>query len=249
MPFPGRIIRAGETDTTIVKAIASRLKALGYPTASPAGTFDLAFKQMVKLFQAQHVDLQGMPLRSDGEIGPLSWGALFGAEPIVAASHGLAQEALRVAGTQVGVREDPVGSNKGPMVDKYLASTGTPPGFFWCMAFVQWCFEQAAAKLGVANTFPHTAGCADAWQQASAFRMAKQTAVTNPTLVVPGAVFILDFGGGHGHTGFVEAAVGGTLQTVEGNSNSDGSSNGIGVFRLNSRSVMSQSLKGFIMVP
>ena len=249
MTYPGRIIRSGETDQTIVKALAARLTALGYKISSPAGVFDTGFKHTVKLFQAQHVDLQGMPLLSDGEIGPLSWGAIFGAAPVVSAAHRLAQEALRIAGTQVGVREDPLGSNKGPMVNQYLASTGTPPGFFWCMAFVHWCFQQAATSLGVPNTFPRTAGCLVAWQKAASFRITKQMAVADPTLVVPGSVFILDFGGGTGHTGFVEASVGGTLQTIEGNSNSDGSNNGIGVVRLNRRNVMSQSLKGFIIVP
>lgn len=249
MTYPGRIIRIGETDQTIVNAVAARLTALGYTMTSPAGLFDLGFKQKVKLFQAQHVDLQGMPLLSDGEIGPLCWGALFGATPVVGAAHRLAQAALQIAGTQVGVREDPVGSNKGPMVNEYLASTNTAPGSFWCMAFVHWCFQKAATQLGVPNTFPRTAGCLDAWQRSTTFRITKQMAVAEPTLVAPGSVFILDFGGGNGHTGFVEASVGGTLQTIEGNSNSDGSNNGIGVFRLNRRSVMSQNLKGFIFVP
>lgn len=249
MIYPGRIIRSGEADPTVVDAIAARLRAYGYSLASPPGSFDAGFKQTVKLFQAQHVDLQGMPLLSDGEIGPLSWAALFGAAPVVSAAHRLAQEALRIAATQVGVRESPVGSNRGPEVDDFLRTAGVDPGLYWCMAFVYWCFNHAATSLGVPNTFPRTAGCLDAWQKSASFRIPKQAAVANPSLVVPGSVFILDFGGGNGHTGFVESAIGGTLQTIEGNSNSDGSNNGIGVFRLNRRTVMSQSLKGFIIVP
>ena len=249
MDYPGHVVRIGETDSVVVKSIAARLTALGYATTSPAGLFDAGFKQIVKVFQAQHVDSQGMPLLADGEIGPLTWGSLFGSTPVQTEGHLLAQRALQFAVSQIGVREEPVGSNQGPMVNEYLKSTGTPPGSFWCMAFVHWCFMKAATELGVPNSFPRTAGCLDAWSRAQAFRITASQAKANPALVVPGSVFIFDFGGSLGHTGIVEAATGGTLQTIEGNSNTDGSSNGIGVFRLNSRSVMSKSLKGFLLVP
>lgn len=251
MKFPGHVIKMGETDKTLVRPIAERLTALGYKPTSPSGVYDAAFKSLVKLFQTQHVDALGAPLKVDGEIGPLSWGALFDDEVGAAPTSGgtLRERALKKAISQIGIREKPVGSNCGPEVESYLASVGLGGGYFWCMAFVHYCFKEAAKEMGVSNPFPKTAACVDAWNKASSFRISKQKAAENPGLVVPGSVFILDYGNGHGHTGIVRKCAGGSLQTVEGNTNSDGSSNGIGVFELARRNVMNPSLKGFIIVP
>jgi hypothetical protein len=251
MKFPGHVIKIGESDKTLVRRIAERLTALGYKPKSPSGVFDAAFKSLVKLFQTQHVDALGVPLKADGEIGPLSWGALFEDNTGVAPASGgtLRDRALKKAISQIGIREKPVGSNRGPEVEDYLRSVNLGGGYFWCMAFVHYCFREAAKEMGIANPFPKTAGCIDAWSKASSFRISKQKAAENPGLVVPGSVFILDYGNGHGHTGIVRNCVGGSLRTVEGNTNSDGSSNGIGVFELARRNVMNPSLKGFIIVP
>jgi hypothetical protein len=134
-------------------------------------------------------------------------------------------------------------------VNEFLASVGLGGGQFWCMAFVHWCFMKAAEQKGVRNPFPRTAGCADAWNKTRSIRTPKNDAIRDPSLVVPGSIFILDFGGGHGHTGFIETSIAGALKTVEGNTNTDGSSNGIGVFELSRRNVMDRSLKGFITIP
>ena len=249
MDFPGRVIKIGETDAAIVKAVAQRLRDLGYQPSSPDGQYDSAFKSMVSLFQSQHVDALERPLKVDGEIGPLTWGSLFGAEEAPSTSGTLREAALAEAKTQNGVREIPLGSNRGPDVERYLASVGLGGGFFWCMAFVHFCFREAAQNMGAPNPFPRTAGVLDAWNKAKKFRITKNQAIADPSLVIPGSVFILDFGSGHGHTGFVEKSVGGALKTVEGNTNTDGSSNGIGVFELNRRNIMDRSLRGFIIIP
>jgi hypothetical protein len=249
MDYPGRVIKIGESNAAIVRHIANRLKDLGYASTSPSGRFDADFKSLVMLFQAQHVDALSRPLRVDGEVGPITWGALFGFPAASSSAGALGARALAKAISQIGVREDPIGSNRGARVEEYLASTGLGGGFFWCMAFVHFCFMKAAQDAGVANPFPRTAGVLDAWNRSSGFRVTKSRAVANPNLIVPGSVFILDHGNGRGHTGIVRAAVGGALRTVEGNTNTDGSSNGIGVFELNTRNVMNARLKGFIIVP
>lgn len=251
MQYPGRIIKIGETDAAIVAAIATALAGHGYPPTSPPGVFDKAFKSLVKLFQSQNVDEAGRALSVDGEVGSMTWGALFGAPVATGAiAGGLAVAALGAAVTQLGVLEQPLGSNRGPMVDKYLASTGTPPGNFWCMAFVHWCFKEAATGTGTSNPFPRTAGCIDAWNRVRKARpsavITRAAAMANPTLVRPGQVFILDHGGGLGHTGFVRQSFGGPLRTIEGNSNASGSRNGLGVFELNRRKITDPTLKGFL---
>lgn len=61
----------------------------------------------------------------------------------------------------------------------------------------------------------------------------------------PGFIFIMDFGGGVGHTGLVEKVLNGHLVTIEGNTNDGGSREGIGVFRRTGRKLASIN-KGFL---
>lgn len=249
MDFPGHIVRSGEPNPQIVNHIAQRLRRLGFAAPPSPDVFDGRLRSAVKLFQSRHNDAEGRPLTVDGEVGPATWSALFGAGTAAPAGSALARAALRVAAGEVGAMEDPPGSNRGARVEQYLASTGTAPGNFWCMAFVYFCFREAAASLGVPVVFPRTAGCIDAWTRAPGLRLTRQAAMADPSRVLPGSVFILDFGGGAGHTGFVEANSGGLLTTIEGNSNDSGSANGIGVFRLRRRNLANTGLKGFLIVP
>jgi hypothetical protein len=252
MNYPGRIVKIAEKDGAVVQAIAEKLKARGIVVNSMPGVFDAGFASAVRLFQSLNRDVTGKPLVVDGEVGPMTWGSLFGAAsvPIVeAAGSGLALKALAVAQREIGNLEEPLGSNAGPHVEKYLDSTGLPGGYFWCMAFVHWCFKDAAVQLGVPNRFPKTAGVLDAWNKSSTMRVTKAAALANLSLVGPGSVFILDYGTGYGHTGFVVHNDSGSLVTVEGNTDPAGSGNGIGVFELNRRNVANSRMKGFINVP
>lgn len=126
--------------------------------------------------------------------------------------------ALAVAVTQLGVQEEPKGSNSGPQVNKYLASIGLGPGYSWCMAFVYWCFREANAA---AQLVP-TGGVLRQWNERPQLR------VTSPA---PGDIFIMDYGKGMGHTGIVEKVVGANIHTIEGNTNSEGSREGFEVSR------------------
>lgn len=146
--------------------------------------------------------------------------------------------------------EDPLGSNRGPQVDKYIASAGGDPAghLAWCVAFMFFCVEQAAKKLGRSNPMIQTLGVLDHWNQAGIKgipRLKTDRATHNPTLVRPGQIFVIDTGGGRGHSGFVERAEGGKLITIEGNTNNDGSRDGIGVFRRSGR-MISRINRGFI---
>jgi hypothetical protein len=64
-------------------------------------------------------------------------------------------------------------------------------------------------------------------------------------LVLPGQIFIISTGGGHGHTGFIEKIEGGLLTTIEGNTNNNGSREGVGVFRRKARTINSIN-EGFL---
>ena len=72
-----------------------------------------------------------------------------------------------------------------------------------------------------------------------------EEATADPSRIHPGMIFVLDAGGGAGHTGLVEAIDGGRLITVEGNTNDGGSREGVGVFRRNGRKIASIN-RGFI---
>jgi hypothetical protein len=121
------------------------------------------------------------------------------------------------------------------------------PGLAWCCAFTYWCFDEAAAQAGIDNPMYRTAGCLAHWNKAESHggtRLHARDAVANPGLIQPGMVFIMDFGGGMGHTGFVERVEGGYLHTIEGNTDASQTREGGGVYRLK-RKVGSIN-KGFI---
>lgn len=259
--FPGTVIRAGHKDAAVVQSIQRRLKQLGYGPFPKAGVFDGDTESAVRLFQAQHVDQVGMPLKVDGKIGAFTWAALFPTPPrpmpaLSGSSLGL--QALAVATSQIGVLEQPPGSNSGPQVDRYLSSVGVKPGVgpaanrAWCAAFAYWCFNTAAQSLGLGNPVVKTGGVLKHWAEAKANPAAtlhrKGQAMADLSRIKPGFIFIYDFGKGLGHTGIVERMEAGRLITIEGNIN-DGSvpgREGVGVFRTNRRKITDQRLVGFI---
>lgn len=256
LPFPGRIIKAGDPDRETVLAIQHRLNEVGCGPIEETGVFDRETTlRAVKLFQARFPDATGRPLVVDGQVGSFTWGALFG--PVSVPSNTvtpseLVKAAIEFANTQIGVREKPLGSNRGPEVDQYLRAVGlTPAGgdFPWCVAFTHFCYMKAAAALGQDNPHIKTAGVLDHWNRAGrkpgVLRVTNAQAVADPGLVKPGSLFIMDFGGGAGHTGIVIESVNSRLVTIEGNTNDGGSRNGIGVFRREARKI-NQINKGFI---
>jgi hypothetical protein len=256
VPFPGRIIKAGDPDRETVTIIQKRLNEVGCGPIEETGIFDAErTKRAVKLFQSRFSDVSGRPLGIDGEVGAFTWGAMFGAGSVTSSSTApsqLVKAAIEFAVTQIGVREKPLGSNRGPEVDKSLRSTGLTPAagsFAWCVAFTHFCYLTAAESLGVANPHIKTAGVLDHWNRArtkpGAVRITRAEAMGNPGLVKPGSLFIIDFGGGLGHSGMVVETSSGRMQTIEGNTNDGGSRNGIGVFERDARKI-NQINKGFI---
>ncbi|MBL7988821.1 MAG: CHAP domain-containing protein [Chlorobi bacterium] len=149
----------------------------------------------------------------------------------------LLQAVVLIGQSQIGVRESPLGSNRGPEVDRYLSTTGLASGNYWCAAFVYWLYDQAAKKLGVPNPMTRSGSVMKLWNEArKAARVAE--------VPQPGMVFIISHGGGTGHTGIVEGVHGGVVQTIEGNTNEAGQRNGIGVFRR--KRAITQINRGFI---
>ncbi|EEH1521384.1 CHAP domain-containing protein [Salmonella enterica subsp. enterica] len=139
-------------------------------------------------------------------------------------------EVVTMAASQVGVQEQPRGSNQGPEVSQYLQSVGINFPAAWCAAFVVWCHVQAGI-----SSIPHTGGVLDMWNKARS-----DHAVAQPQ---PGDVFIMDFGRGKGHAGIVERVEGDTLHTIEGNTDASGGREGYEVAR---RTRKLSSIKGIL---
>jgi hypothetical protein len=135
---------------------------------------------------------------------------------------------------QVAVLEIPLNSNWGVHVQKYLHSVGIDFPASWCMAFVYWCTEQALPV----NPLVKTGGVLRQWNEIDPrykYTFPKQ-----------GDIFIMDFGHGLGHTGFIESIDGDNLHTIEGNATTiSGSREGIEVCR---KVRKLGTMKGFIRI-
>jgi hypothetical protein len=237
-----------------VLAIQKRLNQVGCGPVQEDSVFSAETFEAVELFQARSLDFRGNPLEVDGKVGSMTWAALFRSEvprSAAPAANSLSEAVLAVAGGEVGVMEEPPGSNRGPKVDQFLAAVGLDSrqgSFAWCAAFVYWCFRDASKRLAVVNPAVRTAGALDVWNQAGPKGFRRITcaeATARTTLVQPGMIFVLSTGGGHGHVGFVESVSGVVLTTIEGNSNDAGSREGVGVFRRVGRRVATIN-QGFV---
>lgn len=130
--------------------------------------------------------------------------------PVTAVGESAGERALDVARSQLGVTEQPPGSNDGADIAKYRSAVaGSYAGAPWCAYFVSWCAAQAGAPIGDGGTGLGSVEQVTAWAQ----RTGRFT--TQPA---PGELIL--FGGRH--IGIVESVnADGTLTTIEGNT-SDG---------------------------
>lgn len=255
LDYPGFALKAGVKAPSTIRAVQQRLNQIGCGPIAASGLYDRATQEAVRLLQARSVDGQGQSLKIDGVVGPLTWAALFGAHRIPSIANrpisALMKATLSVASSQVGVMEDPPGSNRGLKVDEYLNAVGINPAagsYAWCAAFVYWSFKQAAARVGTDNPAIRTAGVLDHWRKAGragVTRLVSEEILADLSLLKPGLVFVINTGGGHGHMGLVEDFRDDRLITIEGNTNLPGDREGVGVFRRTGRKI-SDINQGFL---
>lgn len=238
MKYPNRMIKKGESDQKVVEAVQKQLNKIHCGPIEVDGDFGTQTFNAVKLFQSRNTDIHGIPLVVDGVVGSITWEVLFlnGSVPVVEeATNALFKEVLKIANSQLHVRENPRNSNRGREVDAYLKAAGLDAhrgDYAWCMAFVYWVFEEACKNLGRSNPMLKTAGVLHQWNKTEYRKFKTKDVVDNPSLIKPGFVFIRNYGKGMGHTGIVTSVSGGYIHTIEGNSNNNGSREGIGVFEL-----------------
>lgn len=124
-------------------------------------TFGSETEDAVRQFQAAHSGRNQHPLVVDGVVGANTWWSLEhpsgsyqdpprGLVPRSRPLNVVAEAALAAAlrEHELGVREEPDGSNRGSRVDLYtgMAGKGYAPDFRgppWCAYFVSWCFFHA----------------------------------------------------------------------------------------------------------
>lgn len=128
--------------------------------------------------------------------------------------------ALAIALTQVGTKEHPAGSNRGPRVDQYERVTGAI-GEPWCASFVQWCFKQAGCPQPLMNRTAYVPFIVDYARQHGWI-------VEKPC---PGDLVCYDWPGESpgvaDHVGIYRRSLGGTrFEAVEGNTATGNDSNG-----------------------
>lgn len=146
----------------------------------------------------------------------------LGGEPALAMTEVMLKNKVKqIYDSQIGIREH--GNNSGPQVEKYLTYTGLAKGNPWCAAFVCWVYGQAGVsnpKTGWSpNLFPPKTIIWDRGKQQKP-----------PTRADIFAIYFADKGR-IAHTGFIDSWDGTWLITVEGNTNTQGSREGDGVYR------------------
>jgi len=253
--FRGRPLHRGEFGSDDVKVTQARLNELGFGPLVVDGDFGEATENAVLHFQARNSAPNGKPLTIDGQVAASTWTALFGPGAVFSTQAFDPKATLRelvidIAASQIGVVEQPRGSNRGPEVDVYIRTTGLNPAqdsYPWCVCFLYWVFEPAAKVKGTVNPLPKTAGVIALWNlglhtEAQVVRKSE----ANARSVIPGMIFLLDLGGGKGHAGLVIEVDGDHIITIEGNTNPGGSSNGFGVFRRDSRLITTSVLLGYL---
>lgn len=152
------------------------------------------------------------------------------------------------------IKEIPSGSNKGPDVEKYLQSVGLGAGQPWCQAYVYWALSELAKKMGTTNPAPKGGTVKGHWENSSKEnRITAAEAKSNPSLIKPGMVFIMqrntpwNQGGWEGHTGIILSVNPDKklFTSIEGNTDekATGEGNKVGI---NTRPLDSGDMIGYI---
>lgn len=132
---------------------------------------------------------------------------------------------VSIAQKYIGITEQPVGSNCGPMIDRWNTLVNAPIGSYWCASFVSGVAAEWENKSGLDWPLCFSADC-DVW-----LAVAKKHGVLHRTPMAGDLVLLvktLPSGRQDAfHIGIVEGQdENGVWHSIEGNSNNDGSRNG-----------------------
>jgi hypothetical protein len=131
--------------------------------------------------------------------------SINGAAPVGRGGPGV----LQAARGEIGVTEQPPGSNESPRIKQYRAATAGAPGPGpWCAYFVSWAAKQAGTPIGPNGSGFGSVDAVWSWAEG-----AKRTTPASGT-PRPGDLIVWDE-----HIGIVESVLpNGQIKTIEGNS-------------------------------
>lgn len=143
-------------------------------------------------------------------------------------------------------------TNMGPWVRSYMDGYEGNQ-WFWCMGFVQTVIDQAASHLGknFRTLMPATYSCDVVGNTGLQKRLLTRYSQLrqNPSLARPGDIFLVQKSPQDWiHTGIITEVHDGVFETIEGNTNTDGSSNGDGVY-LRTRNFRTSKIDVFSVTP
>lgn len=228
------ILKLGFAGLQVLQLINDLRQAGFEPGGQNGNMFTNAVKLAVMAFQATHLGPNLIPLKVDGEVGPLTRWALDVAlgnitAPAIASAAAPASldrpdgvsdrgwNAVRVARDELGNGEQG-DDNHGPDVRRYHAVTGTPEGESWCASFISYCFQ-----TGNPGNMPYepTAGARETLKRFKARGWTYTASVNSPP--EPGDILVFWRGqvtGWMGHIGIVDGYENGIVTTIEGNKGS-----------------------------
>jgi len=127
---------------------------------------------------------------------------------------------LKKAASQDGVREEPLGSNRGPKVTEYQRRAGYSFPVPWCMCFLYWCIDEVCIDLEIDNPTKRTGDCDTflSWGAKAGFAHDK------PAIGDLG--FVMKSEHDAVHVFLISDINGSVIHTIEGNTNNDGSREG-----------------------
>ncbi|GAA4165385.1 hypothetical protein GCM10022217_37530 [Chryseobacterium ginsenosidimutans] len=138
-------------------------------------------------------------------------------------------------------------SNSGPWVRAYMDGN-EGKDWLWCMGFVQTVLDQATSQIG--QQFTDIVKRSFSCDTVAIYAKQKNNFISyssvrkTPSLVKPGDIFLLQSNKNSNdwiHTGLILGVNDEVFETIEGNTNADGSENGYGVLR-RSRNFMKSKL-------
>lgn len=140
----------------------------------------------------------------------------------------LAPQLVAIARAEVGT-EEVNGTNCGPRVNQYKAATNLPPeeSWPWCAAFICWIVREAMEVTGSKETAtfkrPTTAGAWDFIRWSREQDNSTQSRLAPDDDIKPGDIVVFKFS----HIGLaVGTPSGGHVETIEGNTDGEGSREG-----------------------
>ncbi|HXB63736.1 MAG TPA: CHAP domain-containing protein [Solirubrobacteraceae bacterium] len=131
--------------------------------------------------------------------------------PSIAPTGSPGQQIVKIAESQLGQAEEPLGSNESPAIAMYRTATaGAIPGAPWCAYFASWAARQAGEPLGAHGEGLGAVSQIWEWAQSTG------RAIPNGPGVTPQPGDLIVFG--DQHVGIVRDVLpNGDIQTIEGN--------------------------------